>query len=273
MHSAVKKLLVFLLPLYWATFGVAQVQQTSQTCDRLTATGNPEYPPYLWQSPDDPRRLIGANALIFEEISKRLGVPIDLIFVGPWSRSQEEVRAGRVDLMAGAFLTLPRLEYMDYIYPAFLTTRSVVWTRQQTDLGYSERSDLIPHRGSTVINNSFGQVFDQYMVQNLRIEPVASLEQAFRMLAQSRVDYVLYEDFPGQAYATRLGLDQQLHSLEPPVSQEALFLGVSHRSECNTGYLRGRITQIMTELDREGFNEQALKQGLALWQEQNPQDP
>lgn len=272
MSTAVKKLLLSLpLSIFWAALSVAQSSvEVSQTCDRLTATGNPEYPPYLWQSPDDAGRLIGANALIFEEISDRLGVPIDLVYVGPWSRSQEEVRAGRVDLMAGAFLTLPRLEYMDYIYPAFFMTRSVVWTRRQSDLGYSDRSDLIPHRGSTVINNSFGQVFDQYMAQNLRIEPVASLQQAFRMLAQSRVDYVLYEDFPGIAYATRLGLDQQLQRLEPPVSQEALYVGVSHRSECNTGYLRGRIAKIMIELEQEGFNKQALEQGLMLWQEQNP---
>lgn len=272
MYSAVKKLLLSLSCIGWAAYSVAQVPEVDQSCDRLTATGNPEYPPYLWQSPEEPGRLVGANALIFDEISERLGVPIDLIFVGPWSRSQEEVRAGRVDLMAGAFLTLPRLEYMDYVYPAFLMTRSVVWTRRQTDLGYADRADLIPHRGSTVIHNSFGQAFDQYMAQNLRIEPVASLEQAFRMLAQSRVDYVLYEDYPGQAYANRLGLNQQLQSLEPPVSQEALYLGVSHRSACNTGQLRGRLAQIMLELEQEGFNHQALERGLMLWQEQNPQN-
>ncbi|MHA7879325.1 MAG: substrate-binding periplasmic protein [Saccharospirillum sp.] len=241
-------------------------------CEGLTATGNPEYPPYLWQSPDNPRRLIGANALIMEEVSKRLGVPIDLVYVGPWSRSQEEVRAGRIDLMAGAFFTLPRVEYMDYVQPAFLTTRSVVWSRQLTEFDYQGRDDLQSLRGATVINNSFGQVFDQYMRQNLQIESVSSLEQAFRMLAQNRVDYVLYEDFPGRAYAARLGLDRQLRSLEPPVSEESLFLGISHRSQCNNGHLRGRLTQIMTELEREGFNQAALERGLALWREQNPTD-
>lgn len=28
------------------------------SCERLVATGNPEYPPYLWRDPQDPKRLI-----------------------------------------------------------------------------------------------------------------------------------------------------------------------------------------------------------------------
>ena len=31
-------------------------------CERLVATGNPEYPPYLWRDPQNPKQLIGANA-------------------------------------------------------------------------------------------------------------------------------------------------------------------------------------------------------------------
>src|SRR5262245_36653584 len=98
--------------------------QAAGKCERLVATGNPEYPPYLWRDPEDPKRLIGANADLLKQIAKELGLKVDVLYTGPWSRAQDEVRTGRVDLLAGAFLTLPRLETMDYIHPAFLETES-----------------------------------------------------------------------------------------------------------------------------------------------------
>jgi polar amino acid transport system substrate-binding protein len=95
-------------------------------CERLVATGNPEYPPYLWRDPQNPQQLIGANADLLQHLANELGVAVEIIHTGPWSSAQDEVRTGRVDLMVGAFLTLPSLEVMDYVHPAFFHTPSVV---------------------------------------------------------------------------------------------------------------------------------------------------
>lgn len=237
----------------------------SDSCTRLTATGNPEYPPYLWQEPGSRRGLIGANKVIMEALSERLGIPIEVIYTGPWSRAQEEVRVGRIDLIAGAFFTLPRLAYMDYIEPAFLTTRSVVWKRSLVAFNYSEWADLKPYEGATVINNSFGQNFDEYASTNLSIDNVTSLPQAFRMLAQGRVDYVLYEEYPGLAYASELDLEYVIEQIEPPISSEGLYLTISRRSPCNTEALRTELARIMAELVADGTAERALNDGLETW--------
>lgn len=237
----------------------------SQSCTRLTATGNPEYPPYLWQEPGSRRGLIGANKTIMEALSERLGIPIEVIYTGPWSRAQEEVRVGRIDLIAGAFFTLPRLAYMDYIEPAFLNTRSVVWKRSLVAFDYSEWADLKAYEGATVINNSFGQNFDEYASTNLSIDNVTSLPQAFRMLAQGRVDYVLYEEYPGLAYASELDLEYVIEQMEPPISSEGLYLTISRRSPCNTEALRNELARIMAELVADGTTERALNVGLETW--------
>ncbi|MEX1213942.1 substrate-binding periplasmic protein [Saccharospirillum sp.] len=242
----------------------------SESCTRLTATGNPEYPPYLWQEPGSRRGLIGANKTIMEALSERLGIPIEVIYTGPWSRAQEEVRVGRVDLIAGAFFTLPRLAYMDYIEPAFLTTRSVVWKRSLVAFDYSEWVDLQPYEGATVINNSFGQNFDEYASTNLSIDNVTSLPQAFRMLAQGRVDYVLYEEYPGLAYAAELDFDYIIEQIEPPISAEGLFLTISRRSPCNTEALRAELTRIMANLVADGTAQRALSDGLETWSMSSP---
>src|SRR3989338_8055778 len=48
-------------------------------CERLVATGNPEYPPYLWRDPQNPQQLIGANADLLQHLAKELGVVVDII--------------------------------------------------------------------------------------------------------------------------------------------------------------------------------------------------
>jgi len=87
-------LLLCLLPLPLAAVA-------DDACRRLTATGNPEYPPYLWRDPQNPQQLVGANADLLKYLGEQLGLDIEVVYGGPWSRAQEEVRTGRIDLLAG----------------------------------------------------------------------------------------------------------------------------------------------------------------------------
>src|SRR5450830_897302 len=146
---------VFLLLFGYVAVDVCQAQEL---CKKLIATGNPEYPPFLWRDAQDENHLAGANADLMQAISKEIGVPIEVKYVGPWARVQEEARLGRVDLIAGAFYTPPRLDYMDYFYPAFRETRTAIWTKKNSKLIFRKWSDLRGKNGITVINNSFGDV-------------------------------------------------------------------------------------------------------------------
>lgn len=260
--------LVVVLSLYsLGHASTVMAQDGTLFCSKLFATGNPEYPPYLWRDPENPKQLIGANAEIFSMISERLGIPIEVVYVGPWSRAQQEVRSGRIDLLAGAFLTMARIQYMDYVYPAFLDTTSVVWTRKEANVDYQRREDLIDQQGITVINNSFGQDFDHFAENNLIISTVPTLKQAFKMLNLGRVDYLLYEKNPALAYIREWGVADQAKVVGPPVSSEGLYLTISHKSSCNNGALRGRLAKITRDLVMDGSTQQALQKGLAMWQE------
>ncbi|MDF2181623.1 transporter substrate-binding domain-containing protein [Neptuniibacter sp. CAU 1671] len=238
---------------------------STEICTQLTATGNSEYPPYLWREGKGDG-LLGANRAIMDEIAKRLNISIKLIDVGSWARAQEMLKTGQIDLIAGAFYTVPRIQYMDYVYPAFLNTTSVVWQKKGSPLPYKTREDLIKPSVTTVINNSFGQAFDEYAKANLQLQYVASLEQALKMLIHDRTDFVLYEKNPGLAYAADLGLAEQVTALEPPISSEGLYLTISHHSDCNTGTLRGQLARVVQEMLAEGFMQKALQQSLIDWQ-------
>ena len=242
-------------------------------CERLVATGNPEYPPYLWRDPQNSQQLIGANADLLKYIGKELELNIDVIYTGPWSRAQDEVRTGRVDLIAGAFLTKPRLAVMDYIHPAFYTTANVVWVNRGAEFPYASWEDLKGRTGDTLVNNSFGQEFDAYAKNNLTLEGVSSLTQAFKKLLLGRTDYVLYERYPGQALADSEGLGENLLVLDPPISSEGLYLTLSHNSACNDAWLRGKLAQKMTEAMDKGVPARLLENNLKLWKEQQLPSP
>lgn len=239
-------------------------------CERLVATGNPEYPPYLWRDPQNPQQLIGANADLLQHLAKELGVAVDVIYTGPWSRAQAEVKAGRVDLIAGAFLTLSRLEVMDYVHPAFYFTPSVVWVQRGAEFPYAGWEDLRNRTGDTLLNNSFGQQFDAYAKSNLTLEGVSSLTQAFRKLLLGRTDYVLYERYPGQALADSLGMQDDLLVLDPPISSEGLYLTLSHNSACNDAWLRGMLAKKMTEAVASGLPDVLIQRNLQRWKDQQP---
>ncbi len=237
-------------------------------CKQLSATGNSEYPPYLWRTDKESNELSGAISSIMEELGQRLNRDIELKHVGSWSRAQEEVKSGRVDLIAGAFYTEPRSRWMNYIRPAFLTTNSVVWIHSTSDVSFHGRSDLVDKLGVTVINNSFGQSFDEYAKNNLKIEYVASIEQAYKMLVLDRVDYLLYEKNPGLAYASKMGVSHQVSELLPSISSEGLYLTISHKSKCNTDQLRSELDRHLREMSEDGYTDKALQKSQQAWDEE-----
>ncbi len=235
-----------------------------RNCTRLLASGNPDYPPYLWPAESDRNHLIGAAADFLKRVGEAAGVEIEVVNTGSWGRVQQNMRDGSIDMIAGAFLTIPRLQYMDYFFPAFQGTRTVIWTRDNVDINYRHWPDLRGLEGLTVINNSFGQEFDAYAKGNLTIREVPSLEQGLHMLERNRAEYVIYEEFPGKAIAARANI-KGIRSYDVPVSTENLYLAMSNKSPCNTGALRGRIAQALFKLVSEDVMSDMLEASIARW--------
>ncbi|HEY1128619.1 MAG TPA: transporter substrate-binding domain-containing protein [Roseateles sp.] len=260
-----RALLVIVLTGWLCMAAQAQSTATAPDCRQLVASGNPQYAPYLWRSASNEDRLVGANADLLTWLSMELGVAIESRYVGPWGRVQEEMRAGRIDLIAGAFFTQARTEYMDYFYPAFRETRSVVLVRDNSKLDFKRWADLAPLQGVTVIGNSLGEEFDRFAREHLNISQVATLERALQMLQRSRVDYLVYEDAPAAAYQARLNIDG-IKPLLPAVASEPLHLTLSHRSACNTPELRGRIARAMYKLSRQpALMNGWIEKNIQLW--------
>ncbi len=58
-----------------------------------------------------------------------------------------------------------------------------------------------------------------------------------------------------------------IRSYDTPVSTENLYLTMSHKSACNTGALRGRITRAVLELVAEEAMKNMLEANIRRWGE------
>jgi polar amino acid transport system substrate-binding protein len=122
----------------------------------------------------------------------------------------------------------------------------------------------------TVINNSFGEAFDGYARESLRISQVVSLKQAIQMLQRTRADYLVYEDRPGQAYLAKIGSNSgAVKMLDTAVANESLHLTLAYKSACNSGEMRGRISQALHKLATPKLMAELLTRNIELWRTQS----
>lgn len=229
-------------------------------CGTLTASGNSEFPPLLWEDTRAPGELTGAATALLKEILEPMGIELDVRSPGSWARVQRLARVGEVDMVAGAFITSERIRYMDYLLPPYTHLPVAVWVPRGQQFVYRHWPDLQGRRGGTLIKNSFGQGFDRYAAKHLQIINVRTIEQSFEMALAGRVDYVLYERLQGQVTLERMGLAGEFVALDVPVSNEGLFFTFSKNSPCNTAELRERIADRLYTLVQSGRLDQLVEQ-------------
>lgn len=234
-------------------------------CERIVVTGNAEYPPLLWVNPDDPSRLTGAAVELLEEALKPAGIHVDALHVGSWEQAREEVRSGRVDMLAGSFLTPERLAEADYVHPPFMEVPSVIFVRRGDAFAYSGWDDLRGRKGISLASSSFGAAFDTFASDHLQISTASSIGQAFNQLLEGRADYLIHQRHQGLALAAQRNVLDRLDILEGSLINEQLYYSLSHHSACNSPLLRGALAQGMYRMVRQGEPRRLLEKYRDIW--------
>lgn len=246
--------------LYLSCFFNLAYANAEDPCDTLVASGNPEYPPMLWQSTTDPGKLIGAVPALLQEIVEPLGVNVVVRDQGPWARVLRMARLGEIDVVAGAFLTDERQTFLDYATPSITWLPSNIWVYRGREFKYRYWTDLRGKQGGTLIGNSFGQDFDQFATSHLSIEGVRTIEQSFRMAKLGRIDYVLYEDLQGHTKLAKTGMADEFVQLIPPISSEGLYFAFPKRSACNTRAFREAFARRLAEVTEQRRIDHLIKE-------------
>ena len=142
-------------------------------CERLVVTGSPDAPPYLWRDPQDPKRLMGANADLLKDAASQMGVKVELLFAGKRSQALEEVRTGRMDLLVDTPLNASELETLDFIHPPIAQNEIMVWTRAGHAQPFNSLADLNGHSGAISEKTRVTSAFESAIKEHLTLENAA----------------------------------------------------------------------------------------------------
>jgi len=244
-------------------------------CDRLIVTGSPDAPPYLWQDPQNPKKLIGASADLLQQVAGELGIKVELLYAGKRVQALDEVRSGRMDMLVDATLTVSELQTLDYIHPPLLENDYLVWTRKDSVLIYNQAQDLHGHPGALSEKSRMTPEFGTFADQQLTLTRTPNLTQAFQKLLLGEVEFALAGRYSGMAAAQALSMANDLVPRAEPIDKPGLYLAVSHNSACNDPWLRGQLAKKMTELPASGLTDAALQRNIERWkaQQQQQQQP
>jgi ABC-type amino acid transport substrate-binding protein len=237
-------------------------------CDRLIVTGSPDAPPYLWRDPQDPKHLMGANADLLKEAATQMGVKVEFLFGGKRSQALEEVRTGRMDLLADTPLNSAELESLDFIHPPIAQNEIMVWTRVGHAQPFNALADLRGHPGAISEKTRITSSFDSSIKEHLTLEKQTNLTQAFQKLMLGQVEFVLAGRYAGLALTQTLGMAKDLQAQPLPLDRPGLYLALSFNSACNDPWLRGQLAKKMTELAASGRSSEAVTRNLELWKAQ-----
>jgi ABC-type amino acid transport substrate-binding protein len=237
-------------------------------CDRLIVTGSPDAPPYLWRDPQDPKHLMGANADLLKEAATQMGVKVEFLFGGKRSQALEEVRTGRMDLLADTPLNSAELESLDFIHPPIAQNEIMVWTRVGHAQPFNALADLRGHPGAMSEKTRITSSFDSSIREHLTLEKQPNLTQAFQKLMLGQVEFVLAGRYAGLALTQTLGMAKDLQAQPLPLDRPGLYLALSFNSACNDPWLRGQLAKKMTELAASGRSSEAVTRNLELWKAQ-----
>ena len=242
-------------------------------CERLVATGAPDQPPYLWRDPQHPEQLTGAGADLLKALGQELGVQVEVIYSGKRAEAEEDALNGRVDLLVASYLTPARLEQFDFVHPAYLEVPVHVWAQRDKAALFTRMMDLASHQGLAVGAGSYAEPL-AVQVEALKLKKTSKTVEALQLLQQGKVDYLLLERQSGAMRVEQLGLGNELVALEPALSQEPLYLALSHNSACNHPWLRGQLAKKMTEFRSAGLPQTLLQLNLERWKsQQRPATP
>ncbi|KPW91958.1 MULTISPECIES: substrate-binding periplasmic protein [Pseudomonas syringae group] len=237
-------------------------------CERLIVTGSPDAPPYLWRDPQDPRHLMGANADLLTQAAGELGIKVEFLYGGKRSQALEEVRTGRMDLLADAPFNAAQLESLDYIHPPIVQNDIMVWTRHDHSVPFNTLDELHDHPGAMSEKTRLTPSFEAAAKQHLSLTRLPGLTPAFQKLALGEVDYVLAGRYAGMVMVQTLGLSADLAAQPLPVDTPGFYLALSFNSACNEPWLRGQLAKKMTESAASGLAGDFIRHNLELWKAQ-----
>lgn len=239
------------------SIGLAHAQ-----CKRVVISANPDYPPYHWAEGD---RIVGASIALTGRILDELGVAWEARNVGPWPRVLKQAEYGQIDLVVSLKPTPEREAYLSFTPSPAFPNPMALFTLKTQAFKFDTYSDLVGKRGGRTAGDRFGEAFDRYAEQSLKLEDAITLHSNFQKLLAERIDFVVTGLYTGRAQLLREGLADRIGPLPRLVNDGFIHHGFVRRSPCVS--LLEAVDARLAAARKSGLDRRLLEEALQEWQQ------
>jgi polar amino acid transport system substrate-binding protein len=229
-------------------------------CAKVVLGAGPDYPPLHWY---DGASLRGASVRLTQKIFADMGVPVELRYVGPFPRLMANAQRGQIDVVATLKRTPEREAFLTFTTVAAFSNPVSVFVARKRGFRYAGWDDLIGHTGGIATGTRFGEPFDTFLLQKLRIETSSSLESNFRKLAVGRIDYLVTGYYNGLAYLEAHQQQDQFVALQPPVNESENHIAFYSKSPCMRHFME--FDRRLALLVKSGAPDRMIQAALLEW--------
>lgn len=220
--------------------------------NQITITGHPDYPPIIWHSKND-ETLKGISVEAITKILKEINYDVKLRPIATWGRALKEVAVGHVDILLPPYKTEPRIK--EYLYPndPFSMDETVIFMKKGAELKLTNLVDLKKYKGAAIINDSFGDYFDQLDRKHLKMARLTKTEQCFRFLLRDRADYIIAGKNAGKSVIEQMKISDKIEIHKLKVIETGMYFGLSLKSKHDIGKIKSHLEKRTSELKKEGY--------------------
>lgn len=224
----------------------------------ITACGHPDYPPVSWLETDSKQSsssqdasrqepsLQGVAPSIAKHLFSQLGLSLAIDTRGNWERCLQEVKAGNIDVIVGAYKTQARSAYLDYSSTYTIADPLAIFVNQGDNSVYQSIQDLQGKRVGLLLGDSFGDNLDQFLMRSTQAEFVSKGRQNIAKLAHRHIDFMPLGINSGQLQIVKFGFQGQIKQTPIIIGTEHFFLAVGKHSQLqqHLGFISQRITAL-----------------------------
>lgn len=237
-----------------ALFG-AQAQ-----CTHVVLAADPDYPPLHWY---DGKDMQGASISIAKRVLEDLKIPYEVRYLGPFPRVLAAAGYGDIDMLVTLKKTPEREAFLLFPKTPALSNPVAVFTARDHPFPFKSRADLVGLTGGITRDNVFGDGFDEYMKQFLRVEIANSPENNFSKLGSGRIDYFITGYYAGMAYLLKRGDEERFVAMSPFLVDTPNYVALTRKGHC--AGLLDAIDMRLSQLKKSGVLDELIRQAFALW--------
>lgn len=182
------------------------------------------YPPYYYE---ENGKLTGACVDMVNAVARRMDIEVTYK-VYPWKRLILNAKKGDVDAIMPLFRTMEREEYLIFNGLELAHETNHFFTADVGSLSYTGNlEDLTSFRIGVVAEYSYGNTFDRFEFP----QKVITLDDKhlIEMFMHNRFDIGVGNRYVVRYYADQLGISRTIKFLDPPITEEMLYLGFTRK--------------------------------------------